>query len=137
MGINVTGVMNSMRAQIPHVRDGGSIVNAASIAGLVGTPGGGAYTASKHAVIGLTRSAAKECASRAVRVNCLAPGLINTPMLQAALAKTGEQEVDLKGVPLGRKGSSEEVAELVAWLLCSKSSYITGSVQVVDGGICC
>lgn len=128
--------MNSLRAQIPHVRDGKAIVNLASIAGLVGGPGSAAYTASKHAVIGLTRSAAKECAPRGIRVNAVAPGLIDTPMLRTALERSGQTEVDYKGVPLARKGNAEEVAEVIAWLLCDGSSYVTGSVQVVDGGIC-
>lgn len=136
MGVNVTGIMNCMRAQIPNIKDGTAIVNAASVAGLMGIRGSGAYVASKHAVIGLTRTAAKELGPRGIRVNCFAPGPIETPMLAKSAALRGAP-MDLKGVALGRTGGPEEVAELVAWLLCDGSTYITGTVQNVDGGWCC
>ncbi|KAH8651858.1 3-alpha--hydroxysteroid dehydrogenase [Tricladium varicosporioides] len=137
VGVNLGGVLNCMRAEIPHMREGekgGSIVNAASIAGIIGMPKNAAYIASKHAVVGLTRAAAKENGHRGVRVNAIAPGPINTPMVRKAA------EVDaskLPNIPMAREGRPAEVAELIAWLLCDGSSYMTGTVQSIDGGWAC
>ncbi|KAH0844627.1 hypothetical protein AYO21_02045 [Fonsecaea monophora] len=131
VGINLTGTFKCLRAQLKHVSNGGSIVNAASVAGVVGMAGCSAYCASKHGVVGLTRTAAKEGADQAIRVNCICPGPINTPLLQTA-AETQDQ--DAFSIPLKRKGSAEEVAALIAFLLGDDSRYITGAVYSIDGG---
>ncbi|KAJ9641013.1 hypothetical protein H2199_005681 [Coniosporium tulheliwenetii] len=110
-------------------KEGGSIVNAASIAGLMGRPNTSAYVASKHGVIGLTRSVAKETGVRGIRVNCIAPGYILTPMVEKA-SKISDQPVEtnpeIKATALQRAGKAEEVARLIAFLLSEESSYITG-----------
>ncbi|KAF2398048.1 NAD(P)-binding protein [Trichodelitschia bisporula] len=136
MDVNVKGLMNCMRAQIPQLKDGGSIVNAASVAGLIGFTKNAAYVASKHAVVGLTRSAAKELGHRGIRVNCFNPGAIDTPMLRASAAIRGG-EMKLDHVALRREGKAEEIANLIEWLLSDGSTYITGTTQVIDGGWVC
>ncbi|EON67603.1 hypothetical protein W97_06971 [Coniosporium apollinis CBS 100218] len=141
LGVNLTGVMHCLSAQVRHFsKEGGSIVNAASIAGLMGRPNTSAYVASKHGVIGLTRSVAKETGVRRIRVNCIAPGYILTPMVEKA-SKISDQPVDtnpeIKATALQRAGKAEEVARLIAFLLSEESSYITGAVHTIDGGWVC
>ncbi|RDW77730.1 NAD(P)-binding Rossmann-fold containing protein [Coleophoma cylindrospora] len=133
--INLNGVLNCMRAEIKAMNDKGSIVNASSIAGIIGMEKNGAYIASKHAVVGLTRASAKELGPRGIRVNAIAPGPIDTPMVRKS--KDTAKETDFRNIPLGREGESSEVAELLAWLLCDGSSYISGTVQSIDGGWAC
>jgi NAD(P)-dependent dehydrogenase (short-subunit alcohol dehydrogenase family) len=87
-------------------------------------------------VIGLSRTAAKEVGDREIRVNCISPGIIDTPMHRASLATRDENPMPPRW-HIARKGQAEEVAALIAWLLCDSSSYITGSVQVIDGGWTC
>jgi NAD(P)-dependent dehydrogenase (short-subunit alcohol dehydrogenase family) len=139
IGVNLTGVMHCMRAQLQSIEEGGSIVNAASIAGLMGRANNAAYTASKHGVVGLTRSAAKEEGHRGVRVNCIAPGRIETPMTTASLVTdTGAAAKETDSlVALGRVGKVEEAASLIAFLLGDESTYITGAAYSVDGGWHC
>ncbi|RDW77356.1 hypothetical protein BP6252_05409 [Coleophoma cylindrospora] len=140
LGVNLTGVMHCLRAQLPVMKDGGSIVNAASILGLQGAVGCAAYAASKHGVIGLTRSAAKEVGSRGIRVNCIAPGYIQTPMLKAATADPNaedQKEGGASSVALGRMGQAEEVAPLIAFLLSHEASFISGQCYGIDGGWNC
>jgi NAD(P)-dependent dehydrogenase (short-subunit alcohol dehydrogenase family) len=136
MSVNVKGVYLGLRHQIPalRARGGGSIVNVASVAGLRGASGLGVYAASKHAVIGLTRSAALENASHGIRVNAVCPGLVDTPMMAAASDDKRRRMAERQ--PLGRLGTAQEIAEAVWWLLSPASSYCTGSMLTADGGFC-
>ncbi|CAK7203906.1 hypothetical protein SEUCBS139899_006656 [Sporothrix eucalyptigena] len=136
MDVNLNGVMHSMRAQIQQMNDKGSIINASSVCGVIGFAKNAAYTATKHAVIGMTRSAAKEVGDRGIRVNAIAPGLINTAMVAEADSRNGGPPKDMVQ-HIKRLGKPEEVAALCAWLLCDWSQYITGTVQVIDGGYTC
>ncbi|OAP63903.1 hypothetical protein AYL99_03130 [Fonsecaea erecta] len=134
MAINVRGLMACQRAQLRYIEDGGSIVNAASVSGKMGIPKAASYAASKHAVIGLTRVAAAENGHRNVRVNAIAPGAIDTKMLD--LAKEAGGAVSGQGMsPIKRMGKPEEVAKLIAFLLSDDSSFTTGAVYTIDGGM--
>ena len=137
VGINLTGVWSCLRREIQEMqpRGGGSIVNTASVAGLVGWRGGGAYSATKHAVVGLTRSAALEYARHDIRVNAVCPGVIETPMA-AGLQKdtSGLRERLLRKHPQGRFGQAEEIAEAVVWLFSDRSSFTNGHTLTIDGG---
>ncbi|KAF2114572.1 3-oxoacyl-reductase [Lophiotrema nucula] len=147
IGVNLTGVMHCLRAQLKHISaPGGSIVNAGSIAGLIGRPKLASYAASKHGVLGLTKSAAKEVGEKGVRVNAICPGRINTPMasnagkVAATTAGGGAEARDqetIQGVALRREGQPEEVAKLIAFLLSDESAYITGASISIDGGWNC
>lgn len=143
MGVNLNGVMHCLRAQLKSIQDGGALVNASSVAGLTGRQNNASYTASKHGVLGLTRSAAKEVGVRNVRVNCICPGRIETPMVrkaeQIAGAESKEKGTMLSesGVALRRGGQPEEVAKVIAFLLSDESSYVTGAAITIDGGWVC
>jgi NAD(P)-dependent dehydrogenase (short-subunit alcohol dehydrogenase family) len=114
---------------------GGSIINNASVAGLVGFPGIPAYCAAKGGVVQLTRAASLEYATAGVRVNCLCPGVIDTPMVERFTAGNPEAQAQMSAMePVGRMGRPEEVAELALFLASDKSSFITGAVIPVDGG---
>ena len=126
-----------MKYQIPQMlkQGRGSIVNCSSIAGLIGFPGIPAYVASKHGVIGLTKTAALECARQNIRVNAICPGVIQTPMIDRFVhgeAQARKQLID--GEPIGRVGQPEEIADAALWLCSSSSSFITGHTLTVDGG---
>jgi 3alpha(or 20beta)-hydroxysteroid dehydrogenase len=131
--INLHGVLHGIKHGARHMQRGGSIVNVASIASVMGIPGYAAYVASKHGVVGLSRSAAIELAPRGIRVNCLCPGTIDTPINQAAGAEA-ELEMVKKLAPLGRIGQPEEMAAAIHFLACDDSSYITGTELIADGG---
>jgi len=135
IAINLSGVFYGLRYQIPAILEagGGSIVNVASILGKVGTKGSAAYVAAKHGVIGLTEAAALEYADKKIRINSIGPGYIHTPLLTNSLSD--EAMKALVGLhPIGRLGTSEEVAELALWLNSDKASFVTGSYYNVDGG---
>lgn len=135
--INLKGIWLCMKYEIQvMLKQGkGSIVNCASIAGLVGFQGLPAYVASKHGVIGLTKNAALENAKMNIRVNAVCPGVIKTPMIDRFTGKKKEAEKQFENMePVGRMGQPEEVAEAVAWLCSDSASFITGHPMAVDGG---
>jgi NAD(P)-dependent dehydrogenase (short-subunit alcohol dehydrogenase family) len=136
--INLKGVWLSLKYEILQMLKqggGGAIVNMSSVAGLIGAAGAGVYVASKHGVLGLTKSAAIEYATHGIRVNAVCPAIIETAMAERAF---GEPEVSKRMVslhPLGRFGKPVEVAEAVLWLCSDKSSFTTGQYLGVDGGL--
>jgi NAD(P)-dependent dehydrogenase (short-subunit alcohol dehydrogenase family) len=137
IAINLTGVFSCMKAEIRHMRERGTgaIVNVASHAGLHAMQGHPAYVASKHGVIGLTKTAAREVGRAGIRVNAVCPGAIRTPMLEAFYDKNpGAEARTIEKYPLGRIGEPEEVAEAIVWLCSDAASFITGHALLVDGG---
>ena len=137
IAVNLTGVWLCMKYEIPRLLEhgGGAIVNTASGAGLIGVAGLSAYVASKHGVIGLTKTAALEYAKSGIRVNAVCPGLIQTPMVERLTAdqpQLGEALVAME--PVGRTGRPEEIAESVVWLCSDAASFVTGHAMSVDGG---
>ncbi|MGW1395673.1 SDR family NAD(P)-dependent oxidoreductase [Streptomyces nigra] len=135
--INLRGVWASMKHELRHMRDqgAGAIVNCSSLGGLVGNPCRAAYHATKHGVIGLTKSAALEYGVRGVRINAVCPGTIATPMVDAMTAK-GELDRELAAArqAIDRLGTADEVAQAVLWLCSPGASYVTGVALPVDGG---
>ena len=137
MAVNLDGVFFAMRAELPSMVEAGrgAIVNVASGAGLVGFAGLPAYVASKHGVVGLTKSAALECAARGVRINCVCPGSVRTPMLEGFMGGDERMERAMTaGVPMGRLGTPAEIAEAIVWLCSDAASYMVGHALVCDGG---
>ena len=137
LAVNLTGVWSCMRHEIPRMleRGGGSIVNCSSVAGLVGFNTIPAYVASKHGVVGLTRTAALEYAERGVRVNAICPGVIDTEMVERFTGHRPEAEAAMLATePIGRLGRPEEIADAVVWLCSTRSSFVTGQAIAVDGG---
>ena len=139
--VNVKGLWLSMKHEIEHMlkNGGGAIVNTASIAGLIGFPQHGMYTASKHAVLGLTKSAALEYAANGIRINAVSPGTIQTEMLDRFAGKTEEEKQQtieyLKSLnPIGRIGVPKEIAGAVLWLCSEEASFMLGQSITVDGG---
>jgi NAD(P)-dependent dehydrogenase (short-subunit alcohol dehydrogenase family) len=142
LDVNVVGVFLGMKHVLPVMlkQNSGSIINTASIAGLIGSPDIAVYSASKHAVIGLTKSAAQECAATGVRVNCVCPGLIDSRMLSAIIEGRNPgnapvpNERTVERIPARRLGLASEVASIVAFLASDEASYVSGSAYTVDGG---
>ena len=138
LAVNLDGVYFAMRAELRAMRDrgAGSIVNVASSAGRMGVPGLAAYSASKHAVIGLTKSAALEEARHGIRVNAVCPGSVRTPML-IGFVGGDEQQLEKMGrrAPMGRLGEPLEIAEAIVWLLSDASGFVTGNALSPDGGV--
>ncbi len=136
LDINLTGAFNLMRAAsrpLMKAKAGASVVNIASVVGEMGNGGQAAYSASKGALIALTKTVARELASRNVRVNAVAPGFIDTPMTQA-LPEAAKKKMS-EAIPLVRLGTPQDIADCVAWLASDKSSYVTGAVIRVNGGM--
>jgi NAD(P)-dependent dehydrogenase (short-subunit alcohol dehydrogenase family) len=137
IAVNLTGVWLCMRSEIPAMlaHGSGSIVNCASIAGLTGYPAMGAYVASKHGVVGLTKSAALECADAGIRVNAVCPGVIHTEMIDRFTGgDPGVERTLVESEPMGRMGTPEEVASSVIWLCSDGAGFVTGHALAVDGG---
>jgi NAD(P)-dependent dehydrogenase (short-subunit alcohol dehydrogenase family) len=135
--INLRGVWSCMKHELRQMRHQGSgaIVNCSSIGGLIGIPGRAIYHASKHGVIGLTKSSALEYAPKGIRINAICPGTIDTPMVADMLAKEPDAMKDiLKEQPIGRLGRPEEIASAVLWLCSPGASFVIGHALAVDGG---
>ncbi len=125
-----------MKYEIPHMlqQGGGAIVNTASGAGLVGLWYASAYVASKHGVVGLTKTVALEYAQQGIRVNCVCPGYIRTPMTAQRMSDPERLERIIAAEPIGRVGEPQEIAETVVWLCSDAASFVTGHAMSVDGG---
>ena len=137
MDVNVKGVWLSMKYEIPRMleRGGGAIVNCSSVAGVIGFPNFAVYIASKHAVIGLTKTAALEYSAQGIRINAVNPAVIDTEMVDRFVVGLNMKKEDLATFhPIGRLGRVEEVAEAVLWLCCARASFVTGHSLLVDGG---
>jgi NAD(P)-dependent dehydrogenase (short-subunit alcohol dehydrogenase family) len=137
LAVNLKGVWLCLRHEIPQMlkQGGGTIVNCASVAGLVGIAGLPAYEASKHGVVGLTRTAALETVKQNIRINAVCPGAILTPMLERFMASSPEARATVvASEPIGRIGKPEEIAECVLWLCSDASSFVTGQALAADGG---
>ncbi len=132
--VNLTGVWRCLRHEVAQMRTqgGGVIVNTASILGLVGSPTSSAYVASKHGVVGLTKTAAVDHAEENIRVNAVCPGYIETPMTEETMRRRGGRI--MARVPMQRMGKPEEIAEAVIWLCSERASFVTGVAWAVDGG---
>jgi len=137
MDINVKGVWLSMKYEIPRMleRGDGAIVNCSSVAGVVGFPNVAIYIASKHAVIGLTKTAALEYSAQGIRINAVNPAVIDTEMVDRFVVGLNMKKDDLSALhPIGRIGRPEEVAEAVLWLCSGRASFVTGHSLIIDGG---
>lgn len=136
IAVNLRGVWLCMKYEVPAMLAGGGgcIVNTASIMGVVATPTNPAYAASKHGVIGMTKSFALAYAGRGIRVNAVCPGYVDTPMFQRFRADPPLAEQIVARHPIGRLGTAQEIAEAVLWLCSDASSFVTGHALIADGG---
>lgn len=137
MAVNLRGIWNCMKYELQQMRNQGSgaIVNCSSLGGLVGIAGRGAYHASKHAVLGLTKSAALEYAPKGIHINAVCPGIIHTPMVEEMLrTQPDAMDVLMKLQPIGRLGEASEIASAVLWLCSPESGFVIGHALAVDGG---
>jgi len=135
--VNLRAVFGCMKYELLQMREQGTgaIVNNSSLGGLVGIAGRAIYHAGKHGVLGLTKSAALEYASRGIRINAICPGIIDTPMVAGMLSTQAEEMKELmKDVPIGRLGRAEEIADVVVWLCSPRASYVIGHALAIDGG---
>ena len=138
MNINVKGIWLSMKYEIPQMlkNGGGSIVNTSSVAGVIGFAQMPIYSASKHAVLGLTKSSALEYAKSGIRINAVAPGGVETDMYERTVGDNKQVFQTIIAMhPIGRVGKPEEIANAVVWLLSDKASFVTGHTLLVDGGL--
>lgn len=138
VSVNLRGMWTALKHELLQMRQqetGGAIVNCSSLAGLVGDPGRAAYDATKHGVIGLTKSAALEYGARGIRVNAICPGTIDTPMV-TRMAEAGDLDLDaaLGSIPMARFGTAAEIASAVLWLCSPGAGFVTGAAIPVDGG---
>lgn len=134
LGVNLRGTFVCMKYEIAQMlkQGGGVVVNTSSGAGIRGVAGGAAYAASKHAIIGMTKSAALDYAKQNIRVNAILPGNIQTPMMDRFTGGDLQKAIDLE--PVGRLGKPEEIADAVLWMSSDLGGFVTGSAVVVDGG---
>jgi NAD(P)-dependent dehydrogenase (short-subunit alcohol dehydrogenase family) len=138
IGINLRGVWSCMKHELRHMmhQGSGAIVNNASVGALTGNPGIGSYIASKHGVVGLTRTAALEYIKHGIRVNAVNPGLIDTQIARDVVSGDEQAYAEIaKNVPIGRAGTPEEIASVVLWLCSPGASYVVGHALTVDGGM--
>jgi NAD(P)-dependent dehydrogenase (short-subunit alcohol dehydrogenase family) len=136
--INVKGLWLSLKYEVRQMLKqggGGAIVNMSSVAGLIGAAGMGVYISSKHAVLGLTKTAALEYAANGIRVNAVCPAVVETAMAERAFGNPAVSKAMLAFHPLGRFGKPMEIAEAVVWLCSDKASFMTGHEIVLDGGM--
>ncbi len=136
VNINLNSVMFCMREEIAAMQEGGggAIVNTASVNGLVGNPSQPAYVATKHGVVGLTRSAALRYAKEGIRINAICPGVVDTPMVEAIASVPQYRKAIEAMTPMARMAQPEEIASAVLWLCSDQASFVTGHPLVVDGG---
>ncbi len=137
INVDLKGIWLCMKYEIPEMlkQGKGVIINCASVAGLVGFEGLPAYVASKHGVVGLTKTAALECAKLGIRVNAVCPGVIQTPMIDRLTNKERENIEQFKSLePIGRFGLPEEIANAVIWMCSDEASFVTGHAMAIDGG---
>ncbi len=136
LAINLRGIFFGLRHEIPHMlkHGGGAIVNTASQAGLTGLAGVAIYAASKHGVVGLTKSAALDVAQQGIRINAVAPGPIETGLLHRMIGDAIPMDVIASGVPMNRIAQPDEVAQGILWLASDNASYVTGHTLAIDGG---